>query len=170
MGRTGTLASLIDKEITVTNSDKQQENKRPADDNAAAGKRRPADQGGHQGQGGHGGQQSGGMGGMHGGDLHDVGTGQSGMTGRGGMGGNDNDHQKPGAAGQQSSAPGNEQRAEAGGHEAAEIQQSAQREGMGQHRHSGRGNEQAIDETDEADLGRHDASAADAEKNREADQ
>ena len=167
MDETGIVAGLTDKDINVTNSDKEQDDKGAGDENAPAGKRHPVDQGGHQGLGGHGGQQSGGM---HGGDLHDVGTGQSGMTGRGGMGGNDNDHQKSGDAGQQSGAPGNEQRAETGGHEAAEIQQSAQREGMGHHRHSGRGNEQAIDETDEADLGRHDASAADAEKNREADQ
>ena len=33
----------------------------------------------------------------------------------------------------------------------AELQQSAQREGMGSHRHSGRGNEQAIDATADVD-------------------
>ena len=33
----------------------------------------------------------------------------------------------------------------------AEVQQSAQREGMGSHRHSGRGNEQAIDAAADVD-------------------
>lgn len=45
--------------------------------------------------------------------------------------------------------------------ETSEIQQSAQREGMGSHRHSGRGNEQAIDATaDVDDLGNHIRGAA----------
>lgn len=43
----------------------------------------------------------------------------------------------------------------------AEIQQSAQREGMGSHRHSGRGNEQALDAAaDVDDLGNHIRGAA----------
>jgi hypothetical protein len=127
-------------------------------------KRRPVDQGGHKGHGGHGGQQSGGMGGMHGGDLHNIGSGQSGMTGRGGMGGNDNDHAHPSAT-DATQEGGNEQRAEASGYEDAEIQQSTQREGMGHHRHPGRPHEQAQDASDADNLGRHDSSAADAEKN-----
>ena len=46
----------------------------------------------------------------------------------------------------------------------AEVQQSAQREGMGNHRHSNRGNEQAIDATtDTADLGSHRRGAASSE-------
>lgn len=45
-------------------------------------------QGVNKGQHGHGGQHSGGMGGEHGGDLHDIGLGQSGMTGGSGSGGN----------------------------------------------------------------------------------
>jgi hypothetical protein len=41
-----------------------------------------------------------------------------------------------------------------GAQQAAEIQQSAQRVGMGSHRHSGRGNEQALDaDADVDDLG-----------------
>ena len=126
------------------------------------------DQGGHAGMGGHGGQQSGGMGGQNGGDLHDVGSGQSGMTGRGGMGGNDNDHRKDSGDNQQAAQPGNEQRDEAGD-DIAEVQQSAPREGMGRHRHPGRAHEQALDETEAADLGHHDGAAADAEKNQGGD-
>ena len=125
-------------------------------------KRRPVDQGGHQGLGGHGGQQSGGMGGMHGGDLHNIGSGQSGMTGRSGMGGNDNDHAHPGAA--DILQEGDDRRAEASGHQDAEIQQSAQRQGMGHHRHPGREHEQAQDATDADNLGHHDASAANTDK------
>jgi hypothetical protein len=80
------------------------------------------------------------------------------------MGGNDNDHGKADDAdSRQGSGPGNEQRAEAGAHESAEIQQSAQREGMRQHRGRSRGNAQAIDATDAEDLGSRDASAADME-------
>ena len=123
---------------------------------------RPVNQGGHEGLGGHGGQQSGGMGGMHGGDLHDIGSGHSGMTGRGGMGGNNNDHHQSGADGAMQG--GNEQLAEAGGHEITEIQQSAQREGMGQHWHRGRGNEQDIDAADDQDLGSRDRAAANSDE------
>ena len=95
---------------------------------------------------GHGGQkQSGGMGGGKGGDLHDVGSGQSGMTGRGGMGGNET--QKQGGKGSsQHAGPGERQSGDDASYdEFAEVQQSAPREGMGNHRHSSRGNEQAID-------------------------
>lgn len=45
-------------------------------------------QGAQADQHGHGGQHSGGMGGEHGGDLHDVGPAQGGMTGASGGGGN----------------------------------------------------------------------------------
>lgn len=130
----------------------------PQDDGVSDIKRRPVNQGGHEGMGGHGGQQSGGMGGMHGGDLHDIGSGQSGMTGRAGMGGNNNDHKQSGGAGNMQG--GDDRLAEAGGHQAAEIQQSAQREGMGNHRHSSRGNEQAVDATDADDMGSRDSAAA----------
>lgn len=117
------------------------------------------DQGGHAGQGGgHGGQQSGGMGGMHGGDLHDVGSAQSGMTGGSGMGGNDTVRQAD-----LDTDAGNRQEADQGGSHSSEIQQSAQREGMGHHRHSGRGNEQAIDAArDVDDLGNHQRGAAES--------
>ena len=77
------------------------------------------------------------------------------------------DDKRPAGASRQTGDPGNEQRAEAGGHEDAKIQQSAQREGMGHHRHN-RGNRQAMDETDNTGLGSHDASAADAKNKREA--
>lgn len=121
-------------------------------------RRRPVDQGGHAGTGAHGGQQSGGMGGMHGGDLHDVGSGQSGMTGRGGMGGNTEENRQGGDEAILPPDAGNRQSAdvEAAYDEVAEVQQSAQREGMGHHRHSGRGHEQAIDaDADVDDLGSH---------------
>ncbi|MDB5933167.1 MAG: hypothetical protein JWQ01_511 [Massilia sp.] len=58
------------------------------DQNPKPNEQKSSDQGGHAGMSGHGGQHSGGMGGEHGGDLHDVGSGQSGMTGGSGMGGN----------------------------------------------------------------------------------
>jgi len=117
------------------------------------------DQGGHAGQGGgHGGQQSGGMGGEHGGDLHNVGSAQSGMTGGSGMGGNDTERQAD-----LDTDSGNRQEAGPGGSQSTEIQQSAQREGMGRHRHSGRGNEQAIDAArDVDDLGSHQRGAAES--------
>lgn len=44
--------------------------------------------GGQADQHGHAGRHSGGMGGEHRGDLHDVGVAQGGMTGAGGGGGN----------------------------------------------------------------------------------
>jgi hypothetical protein len=124
------------------------------------------DRGGHAGMGAHGGQQSGGLGGQHGGDLHDVGSGQSGMTG-GGMGGNTSGS-GPAQEGDWADEPGGshagESLAEPAGGEAAEIQQSVQREGMGNHRHSNRGNAQAMDVTDADDLGSHDGAAPDANR------
>ena len=120
--------------------------------------RPPVDQGGHAGAGAHGGQHSGGMGGEHGGDLHNIGSAQSGMTGRAGMGGNE---QKSGQGASQKAGPG--ERQAGGGHsydDYAEVQQSIQREGMGKHRHSGRGNEQALDVDDDVDsVGTHHGSA-----------
>lgn len=48
-----------------------------------------------------------------------------------------------------------------GSEETSEVQQSAQREGMGSHRHSNRGNEQALDAAaDVDDLGNHIKGAA----------
>ncbi len=118
------------------------------------------DQGGHQGGHGHGGQQSGGMGGMHGGDLHNVGAGQSGMTGRGGMGGNASPQgDRPGAI-RQGGVETTSDDSRMGNAAQAEIQQSAPREGMGNHRHSNRGNEQALDAAaDVDDVGSHQSSA-----------
>lgn len=119
---------------------------------------RAVDQGGHQGMQGHQGQHSGGMGGEHGGDLHDVGSAQSGMTGGAGMGGND--------TGMEQLDAGNEQRTdEADDPPVAEVQQSAQREGMGNHRHNSRGNQQAEDASvDMDDLGTHAPAAATSRK------
>jgi len=127
-----------------------------------------ADQGGHAGRGGgHGGQQSGGMGGMHGGDLHDVGSAQSGMTG-GGLGGNDTIRQADIDTELQAN-PGNRQEVEPDSRQSAAIQQSVQREGMGHHRHSGRGNEQAIDAArDVDDLGNHQRGAAESGEQKPA--
>ncbi|MES2899872.1 MAG: hypothetical protein V4723_09100 [Pseudomonadota bacterium] len=120
------------------------------------------DQGGHQGGKGHGGQQSGGMGGMHGGDLHDVGSGQSGMTGRGGMGGNESQTGSADRSGaiRQGGAETKGDDSRMGNQQLGEIQQSAPREGMGNHRHSNRGNEQALDAAaDVDDVGSHQSSA-----------
>ena len=118
------------------------------------------DQGGHEGLAGHGGQHSGGMGGEHGGDLHDVGSAQSGMTGRGGMGGNEAGLTGAARQGQQSDIETNPDDDLIGIDEPAEVQQSAQRAGMGNHRQSTRGNEQAIDgASDVDDLGSHNSAA-----------
>lgn len=125
-------------------------------------KRKPVDQGGHARMGGgHGGQQSGGMGGEHGGDLHDIGSAQSGMTGRGGMGGNENNTRQGGRGSAQKAEPGERQSGDDASYdEYAEVQQSIQREGMGSRRHSGRGNEQALDADDDFDdVGSHHGSA-----------
>ena len=123
--------------------------------------RHPVDQGGHAGMRGHGGQQSGGMGGEHGGDLHDVGSGQSGMAGRGGMGGNESGNRQGGQGSAQKAGPGERQSADDASYdEFSEVQQSVPREGMGKHRHSGRGNEQALEADDNFDdLGAHHGSA-----------
>lgn len=120
------------------------------------------DQGGHTGMHGHGGQHSGGMGGEHGGDLHDVGSGQSGMTGRGGMGGNEPAVVEPGSqSGEPTDIPGGDEGALAmGDDEIAEVQQSAQREGMGHHDNRRR-QKQALDATSDVDkLGSQNSGAA----------
>ncbi|MFP5391728.1 MAG: hypothetical protein ACLGI6_09300 [Gammaproteobacteria bacterium] len=125
---------------------------------------RASNQGGHQGYGGHGGQHSGGMGGERGGDLHDVGSGQSGMTGSYGSGGTEAEFRGAGRndqSQQQAQDFGSPADDIIGIDEVAEVQQSAQREGMGNHRHSNRGNEQAIDAVADVDkLGNHVSSAA----------
>lgn len=107
-------------------------------------------------------QQKGQKSGEHGGSLHNVGSGQSGMTGRDGMGGNESDNQQSGSrTGQQTGNPGIQQQGgRMGNEETAEIQQSAQREGMGSHRHSNRTNEQALDAASDVDaLGSQNAAA-----------
>lgn len=118
----------------------------------------PYDQGGHARQGGgHAGQQSGGMGGMHGGDLHDAGSGQSGMTGGSGMGGND-------TVRQQDVSGGNVQSAGQDALQESVTDQSAQREGFGHHRHP-RASEQDEDATvDQADVGSRQGAAADSRR------
>lgn len=80
------------------------------------------------------------------------------------MGGHENDHRHGENADNQQGAPGNEQRAEASGHEIAEVQQSAQREGLGNHRHRSRANEELIDTTDAAERGGRESAAADEEQ------
>lgn len=64
--------------------------------------------------------------------------------------------------GEQDTGPGYDAQAgNMGMDETPDVQQSAQREGMGSHRHSGRGNEQALDATaDVDDLGNHVRGAA----------
>lgn len=122
---------------------------------------RAANQGGHQGYRGHGGQHSGGMGGEHGGDLHDIGTGQSGMGGGApGSGGHEADFRGEAREGQSRQSSGNPDDDLIPLRETEEVQQSAQREGMGRHRHSSRGNEQNLDGTiDIDDLGSHSRAA-----------
>lgn len=136
---------------------KENDGKKEAQPGADEIKRHPVDQGGHAGMHGHGGQQSGGMGGAHGGDLHDVGSGQSGMTGGSGMGGNAQSGRQGGQGSEQQAGEGALQgEGNASYDEYAEVQQSVPREGMGNHRHSSRGNEQAIDaDADVDDLGSH---------------
>ena len=75
------------------------------------------------------------------------------------MGGNDPDRNSDADQGMQHDTSGNAQRAEAGGHENAEIEQSAQRQGMGQRRARGR-NTNDIDADDTRDLGNRDGAAA----------
>ena len=129
--------------------------------------RHPVNQGGHAGMHGHGGQQSGGMGGEHGGDLHDIGSAQSGMTGRGGMGGNDADSRQGDAQMSQQAGQGARQAADDASYdEYAEVQQSAQREGMGHHHHTSRNSEQALDADDDVDkTGTHHGSAGRSQSN-----
>ena len=135
----------------------QNDGKKEAEPVSGDIKRHPVDQGGHAGMHGHGGQQSGGMGGAHGGDLHDVGSGQSGMTGGGAMGGNAQSGRQGGQDGEQMADEGARQGAgEASYDEFAIVQQSVTREGMGNHRHSHRGYEQAFHaDADVDDLGNH---------------
>jgi hypothetical protein len=162
----------IAREIAMTEQNPNPQNAKPDGGNqsgspgqgaAAGNKQKAADQGGHAGMAGHGGQHSGGMGGEHGGDLHDIGTGQSGMTGGAGMGGNESTSGQPGGLSDEpADIPGGEELAgEVGLDDVAEIQQSAQREGMGQHRHRGRGHDQAEDATADVDkLGSQQSGAA----------
>lgn len=129
------------------NQDKQQQGSQQADQ-ALTGKQQ-------QGQGG--------MGGPRGGPLNDVGTAQSGMTGGSGMGGNDRGSRQGGdePAFEDVDLGYDPQAGNMGSQETSEVQQSAQREGMGSHRHSNRGNEQALDATaDVDDLGNHIKGAA----------
>jgi hypothetical protein len=147
----------------------EQKPKQQSKQNSEGNQQRSYDEGGHQGGGAHGGQHSGGLGGEHGGGLHDVGSAQGGMTGRGGMGGNDSGRDGsspvPGRQGQPQGDPGDPADDLIGIDEPAEVQQSAQREGMGHHRHSGRANEQALDTpSDEGDLGSHRPAAGKANR------
>lgn len=126
-------------------------------------------QGNRQQAAGQGGQKSGGMGGPGGGPLNDVGTAQSGMTGGSGMGGNDRGSRQGGDEPELKDVdPGYDPQAgNLGSQETSEVQQSAQREGMGSHRHSNRGNEQAIDATaDVDDLGNHIRGAANSQADK----
>lgn len=114
-------------------------------------------QGNRQRAPGQGGQKAGG------GPLNDVGTAQSGMTGASGMGGNDRGSRQGGdePALEDVDLGYDPQAGNLGAQESSEVQQSAQREGMGSHRHTNRGNEQAIDATaDVDDLGNHIRGAA----------
>ncbi|MEO7580062.1 MAG: hypothetical protein ABIT83_20830 [Massilia sp.] len=103
--------------------------------------------------------------------MHDVGFGQSGMTGRGGMGGNETgnvqsdnvgDNVSDNVSDTSTEVPDSEQHAATmGDDEIAEVQQSAQREGMGRHRHTHRGHQQALDATADVDmLGSQESGAA----------
>lgn len=140
---------------------KENDGKKEAEPGSADIKRHPVDQGGHAGMHGHDGQQSGGMGGAHGGDLHDAGSGQSDMTGGSGMGGNAQSGRQSGQGGEQQAGEESLQgEGNASDDAFAEVQQSVPREGMGNHRHSNRGNEQALDaDADVDDLGKHSGAA-----------
>lgn len=93
---------------------------------------------------------------------------------RPGTGGNETESRGEESA--QNAGPGERQSADDGAHddaayddvayddrapdEFADVQQSSPREGMGHHRHSGRGNEQALDADDNVDdVGTHHGSA-----------
>jgi hypothetical protein len=167
------------REITMTKQDSKQDSKQaskqdvnqqgggnqsgPAPGSAADGKLQKAnDQGGHAGMHGHGGQHSGGMGGEHGGNLHDVGSGQSGMAGAGGLGGHEPATMQPGSqSGPVTDIPGGDAGPlEMGDDEIAEVQQSAQRVGMGHH-DTRRRQKQALDATSDVDkLGSQNSGAA----------
>lgn len=85
------------------------------------------------------------------------------QQGQGGMGGNDRGSRQGGdQPAYENVDPGYDPQAgNLGSQETSEVQQSAQREGMGSHRHSNRGNEQALDATaDVDDLGNHVKGAA----------
>jgi hypothetical protein len=158
------------RENTMTNQDTKQQGanqqgggNQSGPGSAADGNQQKAnDQGGHAGMHGHGGQHSGGMGGEHGGNLHDVGSGQSGMAGPGSLGGHEPATLQPGSqSGPVTDIPGGEEGPLAmGDDEIAEVQQSAQREGMGHHDHRRR-QKQAIDATSDVDkLGSQNSGAA----------
>jgi hypothetical protein len=159
------------QEITMTNKDSKQDTNQqsggnqsgPAPGSAADGNLQKAtNQGGRAGTSGHGGQHSGGMGGEHGGDLHDVGSGQSGMAGPGSMGGHEPATMQPGSqSGPATDIPGGDAGPlELGDDEIAEVQQSAQREGMGHHDHRRR-QKQVLDATSDVDkLGSQNSGAA----------
>jgi len=96
--------------------------------------------------------------------VGDQGGGTHGGQHSGSMGGNDSARDGSSPAenrqGQPQGDPGNRQDDLIGTGEAADMQQSAQREGMGHHRHSGRANEQDLDTPrDEGDLGSHSRAA-----------
>lgn len=77
-----------------------------------------------------------------------------------GMGGDDTTYRGEAQQGQQNEGSSSPSDDLIGMDEPAEVQQSAQREGMGHHRRSSRGNEQAIDAaSDIDDLGNHVSSA-----------
>ena len=144
----------------MTNQDAQQDTNQQGGGN----QQKAHDEGGHTGMHGHGSQYSGRMGSEHGGDLHDAGSAQSGMTGRGGMGGNEPAVMQPGSqSGEPTDIPGGDVGQFAMGDDAiAEIQQSAQRQGMG-HPDSRRRQKQALDATSDVDkLGSQNSGAADS--------
>lgn len=117
------------------------------------------------------GRKSGGMGGPGGGPLHDIGSAQSGMTGGSGMGGNDPANRQGGELPELADIDlgFDPQAANPGAQQSAEVQQSAQREGMGGHRHSSRTNEQALDASiDVDDLGNHVRAAADSRADKKS--
>lgn len=153
-GSDGGVENLPDIEAAATQRD-DTGNRQSASpgDAGRANQQQPYNQGGHEGMGGHGGQQSGGMGGQHGGPLHDVGSAQSGMTGGSGMGGNDSPgRQGGGQEPRQDDKLGSQQQGgNRGESQGAEVQQSAQREGMGNHRHTNRDSENDAEATRDVD-------------------
>lgn len=87
----------------------------------------------------------------------------------GGMGGNPGSRQGGDDPAREEVDPGYDPQAgNLGSQETSEVQQSAQREGMGSHRHSNRGNEQAIDAAaDVDDLGNHIKGAANSRADKQ---